>query len=111
MRRRGGGAARVPPPERCRAGVGNLMAANPQEPEGGLDVVIAPMERRHLKSVLRIEGEVFPRPWSMSLFLSELALRATRAYYVARAGRHVVGYGGVMMSDTDGHITTIAVDP
>jgi ribosomal-protein-alanine N-acetyltransferase len=69
------------------------------------------MRRRHLRSVLRIEGEVYPRPWSMSLFLSELALRSTRAYFVARVGREVVGYIGLMMTVDDGHVTTIAVDP
>jgi ribosomal-protein-alanine N-acetyltransferase len=30
---------------------------------------------------------------------------------VARVGRDVVGYGGLMMTVDDGHITTIAVDP
>lgn len=85
------------------------MAVNP-EPEG-LDVTIAEMHRRDLKAVLRIEGQVYPRPWSMSLFLSELALAASRAYFVAKVGRHVVGYAGLMMSDDDGHVTTIAVDP
>ena len=34
-----------------------------------------PMRRRHLRSVLRIEAQVYPRPWSLSLFMSELALR------------------------------------
>ena len=62
-------------------------------------------------SVLRIEEQVYPRPWSMSLFLSELALRTTRAYFVARVGRDVVGYAGLMMTAEDGHVTTIAVDP
>jgi ribosomal-protein-alanine N-acetyltransferase len=76
-----------------------------------LEVHIVPMRRRHLRSVLRIEGEVYPRPWSMSLFLSELALRSTRAYFVARVGREVVGYIGLMMTVDDGHVTTIAVDP
>ncbi|HVM40937.1 MAG TPA: ribosomal protein S18-alanine N-acetyltransferase [Acidimicrobiia bacterium] len=85
------------------------MAANPDQQ--GLDITVGPMQRRHLKSVVRIEGEVYPRPWSMSLFLSELALSSSRAYFVAKSGRHVVGYGGVMMSGDDGHITTIAVDP
>jgi ribosomal-protein-alanine N-acetyltransferase len=75
-----------------------------------LEVHIIPMRRRHLRSVLRIESEVYPRPWSMSLFLSELALRSTRAYLVARVGREVVGYVGLMMTVDDGHITTIAVD-
>jgi ribosomal-protein-alanine N-acetyltransferase len=76
-----------------------------------LDVQIVPMKRRHLRGVLRIETMVYPRPWSHSLFVSELALRSTRAYCVAKAGREIVGYAGLMMSMTDGHVTTIAVDP
>ena len=76
-----------------------------------LTVHVMPMRRRHIRSVLRIEESVYPRPWSHSLFLSELALRTTRAYFVARVGRDVVGYAGLMMSADDGHITTIAVDP
>lgn len=76
-----------------------------------LEVHVVPMRRRHLRSVLRIEAQVYPRPWSHSLFVSELALRSTRAYLVARVGREIVGYAGVMMSTTDGHVTTIAVDP
>jgi ribosomal-protein-alanine N-acetyltransferase len=76
-----------------------------------LTVEIGPLRRRHLRSVLRIEALVYPRPWSQALFTSELALRTTRAYFVARIGRDVVGYAGVMMSMEDGHVTTIAVDP
>jgi [ribosomal protein S18]-alanine N-acetyltransferase len=76
-----------------------------------LVVHIAGMRRRHLRSVLGIESQVYPRPWTMSLFLSELGLRATRAYYVAKVGRDVVGYAGLMVSVGEGHVTTIAVDP
>jgi ribosomal-protein-alanine N-acetyltransferase len=76
-----------------------------------LAVQIVPMRRRHLRGVLRIEQQVYPRPWSHSLFVSELALRSTRAYVVAKVGRDIVGYAGLMMSLTDGHVTTIAVDP
>jgi [ribosomal protein S18]-alanine N-acetyltransferase len=78
---------------------------------GDLDVRLVAMRRRHLRSVLRIESKVYPVPWSMSLFLSELALRSTRAYYVAFLGRQIVGYAGLMMTLDDGHVTTIAVDP
>jgi len=98
-------AAGRPPP----AGEAMKMAVEPQAEALVVDVV--PMRRRHVRSVLRIENQVYPRPWSMSLFLSELALRSTRAYFVARIGRDVVGYGGVMLTGDDGHITTIAVDP
>ncbi len=76
-----------------------------------LEVQIVPMRRRHLRSVVRIEAQVYPRPWSHSLFVSELALRSTRAYFVAKVGRDVVGYAGLLMSMNDGHVTTIAVDP
>jgi ribosomal-protein-alanine N-acetyltransferase len=76
-----------------------------------LTVHVVSMRRRHVRSVVRIEESVYPRPWSSSLFLSELALRTTRAYFVARVGREVVGYAGLMMTADDGHVTTIAVDP
>jgi [ribosomal protein S18]-alanine N-acetyltransferase len=85
------------------------MAAVPEvEP---LTVHLLPMRRRHVRAVLRIGQQVYPRPWSASLFHSELALRSTRAYFVARVGRDVVGYAGLMMTLDDGHVTTIAVDP
>ena len=69
------------------------------------------MRRRHLRAVLRIEAQVYPRPWSLSLFMSELALRSTRAYYVARIDNAVVGYAGLMLGVEEAHVTTIAVDP
>ena len=89
------------------------MAARVPEPveEGDLEVHVLPMRRRHLRAVLRIEAQVYPRPWTFGLFLSELALRTTRVYVVAKVGPTVVGYGGLMLTGSDGHITTIAVDP
>src|SRR3954449_12416566 len=69
------------------------------------------MRRRHLRSVLRIEADVYPRPWSLGLFMSELALKTTRVYLVAKVGGQVVGYAGLMITGSDGHITTVAVDP
>jgi ribosomal-protein-alanine N-acetyltransferase len=69
------------------------------------------MRRRHLRSVMRIEAQVYPRPWSLPLFMSELNLRSSRIYYVARVNGLVVGYCGLMLVEGDGHITNIAVDP
>ncbi len=74
-------------------------------------VRISPMRRRHLPGVLRIEKQVYPRPWTMGLYLGELALPATRIYLAARIHSRVVGYGGVMMNLDEGHVTTLAVDP
>ena len=85
------------------------MAARPEAT--ALTVHVQPMKRRHVRQVVRIEQQVYPRPWSSSLFHSELALRSTRSYFVARVGRDVVGYAGLMMTLDDGHVTTIAVDP
>ncbi len=76
-----------------------------------VDVSIVAMRRRHLRSVLRIEALVYPRPWSLGLFLSELGLRTTRAYVVARVGPTVVGFAGLLLAAGDGHVTTVAVDP
>jgi ribosomal-protein-alanine N-acetyltransferase len=76
-----------------------------------LEVRITAMRRRHLRSVLRIENAVYPRPWSLGLFMSELAIRTGRIYLVARVGATVVGYSGMLFSIDDGHVTTVAVDP
>ncbi len=84
----------------------------PERPEpGDADIVLTPMRRRHLRGVLRIEHQVYPRPWSLGLYMSELALSSTRVYVVARAGPNVVGYAGLMLVADDAHVTTIAVDP
>ena len=88
------------------------MAARVPEPvPEALEVHLVPMRRRHLRSVLRIEAQVYPRPWSLSLFLSELSLRHSRTYIVARVDGVVVGYAGLMYTGDDAHVTTIAVDP
>jgi ribosomal-protein-alanine N-acetyltransferase len=76
-----------------------------------LVVELTPMRRRHLRSVLRIEAHNPHRPWSLGLFMSELALRSSRVYVVARCGTSVVGFAGLMLTGDDGHVTTIAVDP
>ena len=86
-----------------------MAARLPESDE--LDVTIGPMRRRHLRGVLRIEQQVYPRPWSMGLFMSELGIRGSRIYVVARVGTTLVGYGGLMLVADDGHVTTLAVDP
>ncbi|HEY7947537.1 MAG TPA: ribosomal protein S18-alanine N-acetyltransferase [Acidimicrobiales bacterium] len=74
-------------------------------------VRIGPLRRRHLRSVVRIEEEAYPRPWSANLFLSELAQRSSRRYIVGSIGPIVVGYAGLMIVDDEGHVTTLTVDP
>ncbi|HLI54522.1 MAG TPA: ribosomal protein S18-alanine N-acetyltransferase [Acidimicrobiales bacterium] len=74
-------------------------------------VQLVPMRRRHLRSVLRIESKVYPRPWTLTLFLTELGIRSSRHYVVARLDGSVVGYAGLMTSAEEAHVTNIAVDP
>lgn len=69
------------------------------------------MRRRDLRRVMEIEHAVFPEPWSRTVFASELALRRGRAYRVAREGREIVGYVGLMLVDEEAHVTTLGVAP
>ncbi len=74
-------------------------------------VRIMPLRRRHLRNVVQIEEANYPRPWSSTVFLSELAQRRSRRYTIATIGPLVVGYCGLMTVAEDGHITTLTVDP
>ena len=60
-----------------------------------VDVELGPMRRRHLRSVLRIEGQAVHRGWSLGLFMSELANQTGRRYLVAKVG----GHGGRLRRD------------
>ena len=69
------------------------------------------MKRRHLRGVMAIERQVYPRPWSPNLFLSEMAEARNRCYLTARMDRDVVGYGGLICYGEEAHVTNVAVDP
>lgn len=90
-------------------GVGAIRRS--RQPGSSQAVHLVPMRRRHLRQVLRIEARVYPRPWSLALFMSELSLRTTRAYFVARVGGATVAYCGLMLTGEEAHVTTIAVAP
>jgi len=79
----------------------------PESAPQGIDIV--PMKRRHLKAVVTIEQLIFPSPWSLSLYLSELTQPSSRAYFVARSDGDVIGYAGLMVAVGEGHVTTIGV--
>jgi len=72
---------------------------------------IVPMRRSHLKAVIGIERRIFPSPWSLGLYMSEITQPATRAYYVACVGPDVVGYAGMMVVVGEAHVTNIGVAP
>jgi ribosomal-protein-alanine N-acetyltransferase len=88
------------------------MSALMRQPQLNPDEVeLVAMRRRHLRQVLRIESQVYPRPWSAALFLQEMTRKTDRVYLVARWDGQVIGYGGIMLAPPEAHVTTIAVDP
>jgi ribosomal-protein-alanine N-acetyltransferase len=72
---------------------------------------IEKLKRRDLRHVLPIEARVFPEPWTVAVFNSELALRHGRLYRAAWDGSELAGYIGFLIVDAEAHITTIAVAP
>ena len=85
----------------------SLGISEPEAPR--VDVTL--MRRRHLRGVMAIERQVYPRPWSPNLFLSEMSESRNRCYLVARLDREVVGYGGLICYGEEAHVTNVAVDP
>lgn len=81
-------------------------------------VLMTPMKRRHVRQIMKIEKQVYPKPWSPSVFTNELgAPKSQRRYIVAKVNNRVVGYAGMMFAEdardgsSSAHITNIAVDP
>jgi len=83
-------------------------------------VAIEPFQMRHLRDVMPIEQGAYPKPWSRSVFESELRQVASgsRHYIVARdrsRRRRVVGYAGLwFVHEPDGdqaHVTNVVVAP
>lgn len=91
--------------------VSRFIERRPVPDEPGL--VVEPMRKRHIKSILVIERQVYPKPWSAAVFQSEIdAVRARERYYVvARLDGELVGYAGMLYALDEAHVTNVAVDP
>jgi ribosomal-protein-alanine N-acetyltransferase len=85
----------------------SLGISEPEAPR----LEVSRMRRRHLRGVMAIERQVYPRPWSPNLFLSEMTESKNRCYLVARIDREVVGYAGMICYGEEAHVTNIAIDP
>jgi ribosomal-protein-alanine N-acetyltransferase len=82
--------------------------------DGGAEqTTIEPMRRKHIVDIMPIEDGSYPKPWSASVFTSELemARRGERTYLIAKRGGNLVGYAGAMYVVEDAHVTNIAVRP
>lgn len=71
---------------------------------------IRQMTRHDIPAVATLEQAVYETPWSVRVFYDELALE-NRRYIVAEEDGEVAGYGGMLVVENDGHVTTLAVDP
>jgi ribosomal-protein-alanine N-acetyltransferase len=80
---------------------------------GADGITIEPMRRRHVGQVLEIERSSYPRPWTMTVFHDELDQVGAghRHYIVAKLGRTVVGYAGLMFVVDEAHVTNVVVHP
>ncbi|HEY4333589.1 MAG TPA: ribosomal protein S18-alanine N-acetyltransferase [Ilumatobacteraceae bacterium] len=84
---------------------------NRMPPARGL--VIEPMRRKDVAAIQVIERQVYPLPWSPTVFNNEIEMaRQDQRYYICafRAGQ-LLGYAGMMLVADEGHITNVAVDP
>jgi ribosomal-protein-alanine N-acetyltransferase len=74
---------------------------------------IEPMRHRHVGQVLAIERRSHPKPWTAGVFHDELDQMAAghRRYLIAREGRTIVGYGGLMFVAGEAHVTNLVVRP
>ena len=85
----------------------------PTDAESSRDLLIVPMRRAHIRKIMPIEQQVYPRPWTAQVFVEELeqARVGKRHYLVGTIGDELVGYGGLLYVENDAHVTNIAVHP
>ncbi|BDG62454.1 ribosomal-protein-alanine acetyltransferase [Caldinitratiruptor microaerophilus] len=74
-------------------------------------VEIVPMSLADIDGVMVVERLSFPTTWSRQAFVHEVTANTHARYFVARAGRQVVGYGGMWLILDEAHVTNIAVHP
>ena len=75
-----------------------------------MTIVLRPMRWWDVEEVQVIEADLFPDPWSVEAFWSELAhVPDTRLFIVAEEDGAVVGYGGLVATAGTADVQTLAV--
>jgi len=69
------------------------------------------MKLSDIDSVIDIEKNSFPIPWTRGAFMAELKNNMLARYCVVEVNGRVVGYGGMWLIMDEAHITNIAVHP
>ncbi|MCK8816134.1 ribosomal protein S18-alanine N-acetyltransferase [Natroniella sulfidigena] len=69
---------------------------------------IAPMQKKYLGQILKIERETFAVPWSKAAFKREL--NTEHGYYiVGLVGEQIIAYLGAWIVSYKAHLTTLAI--
>ena len=71
---------------------------------------IRSMTRDDIPTVATLEQRIYDTPWSVRVFYDELAMDSRRYLVAEEEDVGVVGYGGLLVIESDAHITTLAVD-
>lgn len=79
------------------------------EPSKASEVRFEEMTEEHLETVLAIEREAYPEPWTRGMFQEEIRNRLSYIY-VARREEEVVGHCGFWLVLEEAHITTVVVE-
>ena len=70
---------------------------------------IRPLAESDLDRVVALERTTFPSPWTRGMFIDELLQGRSRAWFVADSPWGLLGYGGLMEVEGEGHILNLAV--
>jgi len=74
-------------------------------------IIVRKMEVADINSVVDIEENCFPIPWTKNTFLTELTKNKLAKYCVVEVDGVVAAYGGMWLVVDEAHITNIAVHP
>ena len=68
------------------------------------------MTETDLDVVTELEAQAYSQPWNAHVFADELS-QPSRTYVVIEDQAAVLGYAGLMLVDTEAHVTTVVVHP
>ncbi len=68
------------------------------------------MREDDLEAVTELEAQAYSQPWNAHVFAEELS-QPSRVYVVIEDNATVLGYAGLMLVDTEAHVTTVVVHP
>jgi len=86
------------------------MATKAKYSRKNLEIIFAPMGKKHINDILQIEKASFPTPWAKTSFLQELQ-NDLAVYTVVLSKGKVIGYAGMWLILDEAHITNVAVHP